>query len=213
MKIYLIDINPAMIEAWQYYFKDLPAADIEIAHTEFKTFMDTHPTVGYVVSPANSYGDMSGGYDLAIRDYFDDLCRVDTGFSFQEVVRRAVKLNGNYIVPGSCFPIYISKSTCDLLLCPTMRRPSPVEDWAVVYECMLSALGCWYGFEYMDPKGDTPDIVIPAFGALCGEVPPMIVARNMRLAYDRATRKQESNVWKHADNIDADLRKARSRDL
>ena len=43
MKIYLVDINPKMIEAWNYYFQDLPAADIEVAHADFKTFMDTHP--------------------------------------------------------------------------------------------------------------------------------------------------------------------------
>ena len=153
---------------------------------------------------------MEGGYDLAIRDYFDDQCRIETGRSFQEIVARAVSLVGNYVKPGSC--CHIPVGFTDLLLCPTMRRPGPVEDWAIVYECMLSALGHWCGLEYADPKEDTPDIVIPAFGALTGEVPPMIVARNMRLAYDRAFSKM-GYVWEHADNIDADLRKARSRDL
>ena len=205
MKIYLIDINPLMIEAWQQYFGDLPADIIEVAQIDFKTFMDSHPTIGYVVSPANSYGNMSGGYDRAIRDYFDDLSRIEIGCEFQECVSRAVSLVGNYIKPGTCF--HIPLGFTDLLLCPTMRRPSPVAEWAVVYECMLTALGYWNGLEHTNPKVDTPDIVIPAFGALTGEVPPMVVARNMRLAFDRAF-SERKYVWDHADDIARDLRLA-----
>ena len=67
MQIYLLDINKEMTDAWHSYF-DLP--NIEIINAEFATFMSTHLDVDTIVSPANSFGLMDGGYDKAIIDYF-----------------------------------------------------------------------------------------------------------------------------------------------
>ena len=66
MKIYLLDRNASMVYWWEKYFKDV--SEIEIVCDDFTRFMDKHD-VECVVSPANAYGLMDGGYELAITDY------------------------------------------------------------------------------------------------------------------------------------------------
>ena len=77
MKIYLLDINKEMTDAWNKYF-DLP--NVEIVNEDFATFMNKHPNIEAVVSPANSFGLMDGGYDKAITDYFGKQLMKDVQF-------------------------------------------------------------------------------------------------------------------------------------
>jgi len=49
MKIFLLDANKKMIEAWQEYFNT--AKDVEMVHCYFNEFMETHPEIDAVVSP------------------------------------------------------------------------------------------------------------------------------------------------------------------
>ena len=69
MKIYLLDRNPLMVAEWKKYFKNV--RDVEVIYNDFEIFMETYD-VECVVSPANSYGFMDGGYDLAITNYFGE---------------------------------------------------------------------------------------------------------------------------------------------
>ena len=74
MKIYLLDRNSVTTEQWQRYFAE--DADVEVVNMYFEDFMNSHD-VECVVSPANSYGLMDGGYDRAISEYFGwDLMKV-----------------------------------------------------------------------------------------------------------------------------------------
>lgn len=68
MEIYLLDINKEMTDAWQQEFTGIE--NIHIVNDDFSHFMDQHPEIEAVVSPANSFGLMDGGYDKAITDYF-----------------------------------------------------------------------------------------------------------------------------------------------
>ena len=68
MKIYLLDINLNVTLEWEKYFSSVE--DVEIVNSDFASFMDTHPEIEAIVSPANSFGLMDGGYDKAITDYF-----------------------------------------------------------------------------------------------------------------------------------------------
>ena len=66
--IYLLDRNSRIINAWEIFFAK--ENKVEIVKDEFTHFMDTHCDVDGVVSPANSFGLMDGGYDKAISTYF-----------------------------------------------------------------------------------------------------------------------------------------------
>ena len=61
LKIYLLDINKEMTDTWKRFFKDIP--NIEICNSDFETFMNSHEDIEGIVSPANSFGLMDGGYD------------------------------------------------------------------------------------------------------------------------------------------------------
>ena len=66
MKIYLLDKSREMVSAWKKYFEN---EDVEIVCEDFMLFMELYD-VECVVSPANAYGLMDGGFDLAISNYF-----------------------------------------------------------------------------------------------------------------------------------------------
>lgn len=67
MKIYLLDINPAVVKAWNEKFSGVDG--VEVVHADFDSFMSNYE-VDCVVSPGNSHGVMAGGYDRALSEYF-----------------------------------------------------------------------------------------------------------------------------------------------
>lgn len=66
MKLYLLDLNRYMTEAWkktfQYQNVEIVTGDFQVSIKEYK------PEA--IVAPGNSFGIMDGGLDLEIRNYF-----------------------------------------------------------------------------------------------------------------------------------------------
>lgn len=201
-KIWLVDNNPAMVEAWSEVFKDVPAADLEVVHDDIRNFLSTHPSIGFAVSPANSYGIMTGGYDLALANYFDPISIKANGNPLQNWVQLEIASHGNYVPIGSCLPVYIPGLPQTLFVVPTMRRPSVIADPSVVFDCMISTLACWCHTK--EVVEGVNDIVIPAFGALTGELDPMVVAKMMQLGV-YIFGKDVRLDWQWANTVDKDL--------
>ena len=67
MKIHLLSDNPIMEICWLAYFRDIP--DVTVTCDTLEHFI-TNNKVDCIVSPANSYGLMDGGFDLAITTVF-----------------------------------------------------------------------------------------------------------------------------------------------
>ncbi|KAI8963222.1 macro domain-like protein [Daldinia sp. FL1419] len=125
-------------------------------YTIHNTYLsDLPPSLNFdlVVSPANSYGILDGGFDDAISRAFSPKTEYDalTRVAQKELYR----LHSGYLPPGSCCIVGIPESFrgtlryhdgngwgCRYLaLCPTMRVPSPCDwDRDVVYECIWSLL-------------------------------------------------------------------------
>ena len=167
MKIYLIDRNKLMTIEWKKYFCD--TQDVEIIHTDFESFMKIYD-VECVVSPANSYGIMTGGYDLAITEWF--------GPQLMKKVRDVIKNNYDGEQPvGTSLCVEIPNSDKKLIHTPTMRIPSRIEDSNVVYRCMKSTL-------LLAKEKNIHSIVIPAFGGSCGGLDQDVIASLMKKAYD-----------------------------
>ncbi len=205
-KIWLVDNNSSMIEAWTEVFKDVPAANLEVVHDDIRHFLYNNPSIGFVVSPANSYGIMTGGYDLALRTYFDPISEKANGVPFQQWVHTAISEHGNYIPAGSCFPVYVPGLPQTFFIVPTMRRPSAITDYNIIFDCMMSTLSSWSATEELIMGNN--DIVIPAFGALTGDVPPIVVAQMMRAAID-VFNKDTLLDWSWANTIEEELAAAR----
>lgn len=191
MKIYLLDINQKMTDAWSKLFKD--EQGVEVINKDFKFFMDNHPKVDGIVSPANSFGLMDGGYDRAITEYF--------GKQLMENVQLKIliDLKGEQPV-GTCMSVAIldrrmwkgSRETCAFLLhTPTMTAPEAILDTRVIYHCMRTTL-----LEARRLRLD--EIVIPAFGGATGQVDYDIIAKMMWLGYKQVTNQPEKINWKYA---------------
>ena len=95
---------------------------------DFASFMKTHEgRIDAVVSPANAYGLMDGGYDKALTDYFGN----DLQLAVQkEIIKR---FYGEQPV-GTSFSSPIPDHSGMLLIhTPTMRSPSQIKDIMIVY--------------------------------------------------------------------------------
>ncbi len=175
--VYLLAMQPELASAFAQAFSD--AEDVKVAREDFASFMDRHQEVMGIVSPANSFGLLSGGLDKAIRDYF--------GKELQDAVRERIKNDwfGEQTVGTSMavdIPGFPGKK---LLHTPTMRTPSKIADDLIVYSCMRSAL-----MEAI--KSGLDSIVVPAFGGGSGQIPVEVIAHHMRLAWDQVQEWTES---------------------
>ncbi|MBR1846905.1 MAG: macro domain-containing protein [Bacilli bacterium] len=160
-----------MVSAWGKRFR--AHREVKVVEGEFAAFMDSHD-VEAIVSPANSFGQMDGGYDLAIIDYF--------GNGLQKAVQRMIaeELYGEQPV-GTSVIVDIPGTAKKLIHTPTMRVPGPIKDPLVLYQCMRTALMAAI-------KEKARSIVIPAFGACCGKIPPETVAEMMGRGYEQILR-------------------------
>lgn len=203
MQIYLLDINKEMTDAWHKYF-NLP--NVEIVNEDFATFMDKHSDIEAIVSPANSFGLMDGGYDKAITDYFGKQLMKDV----QDVIIK--DWYGEQPVGTSIsVPIvkFYDKQIDDertlqcnpiLIHTPSMRTPEQIIDSRIVYQCMRTTL-----IEAL--KQEVDSIVIPAFGGLTGRVPYDVIAKMMFLAYKQICNQPKELNWGYACYVAKELRK------
>lgn len=112
-KIILIDQSKLLVEAWSESFSRF--SNVTILHGDyFQVPADA------IVSPANSFGIMDGGIDLAIRDYL--------GYGIESKVQQLImdKHHGEMHV-GVAEVIETGKPSYPFLVCaPTMRIPERV---------------------------------------------------------------------------------------
>ena len=169
IRIYFLDINPYIINAFKSEFSK--CEEVEVVLDDFAHFMDTHKDVECIVSPANSFGDMSGGYDQAITDYF--------GHEVEKEVQKYIQKNlyGEQPV-GTAIMVNIPNTSKKLIHAPTMRLPSPIKDPLIIYQCMRTTM-------MMAINNNIKSIVIPAFGGTTGRVSPSIIAKYMKAGYDQ----------------------------
>jgi O-acetyl-ADP-ribose deacetylase (regulator of RNase III) len=166
MKVYLLDVNKNMIDAWKNHFGH--THDVWIVNDNFDNFMNHFHDVDCVVSPANSFGLMDGGYDLAITKYF--------GNQLQERVQQYIIKNYYGEQPVGTSMVVPADGTRLLIHTPTMRYPQLIIDKQVIYHCMRSTMICAM-------QNHIGHIIIPAFGGGCGRVPFDVIAEMMYKAY------------------------------
>ena len=183
MKVYLLDKNRNMVESWRKYFGN---DEVEIVCRDFFTFMYS-TKVECVVSPANSFGLMDGGYDLAITEFFGDALKED--------VQKYIIKNFNGEQPvGTAFIIDIPNTEQKLIHTPTMRTPSSIKDPLVVYFAMRETLR-------IAKNNNVESIVIPAFGGLTGGLDYDVIAQMMKLAFDEYDNVPENMTWEYAYRV------------
>ena len=167
MKIYLLERSFDKASA---LFHAFAGETVEVVCDDFAHFMKTHE-VECIVSPANSFGLMDGGYDLAITEWFGD--------QLQKRVQQVIldHFCGEQPV-GTSFLIDAGRDGQKLIHTPTMRVPSEIRDPAVIYQCMRTTL--MTAIEH-----GVKSIVIPLFGGAAGGVEAHLAAELMHCGYRR----------------------------
>ena len=166
MNIYLLNENKEMTDAWEKFFGDKP---VSIINDNFEHFMKTHPNIDCIVSSANSFGLMDGGYDAVIIEYLGEDAR-------KKILNKIHGTVGIYQTPGTSIAVQVTDNI-NIIHTPTMRTPEEIVDKRIIFDCMYSCLReCREnGFE---------NIVIPAFGVGVGNVSCDTVAEYMAFAYN-----------------------------
>lgn len=181
IKIYLLDINENMINEWSKLFNNYP--NIEIVHNDLYSFLAS-TKVDCLVSPANSYGLMDGGYDYAITTWYGS----DLMNKVQEYIIN--ELYGEQTI-GTAICIQTDSSPQYLIHSPAMRTPEIIYDYRVIYNCMRNTL-------IQAMKHDIKSIVVPAWGGGCGRVEPNIIANMMLCAYNQLLNTPSELSWNYA---------------
>jgi len=181
MRIVFIDKGELKLRYLRAYFTGKP--EVEFVAGDLETFLRTNP-VQCVVSPANAYGLMDGGYDLAITNYFGDQLP-------QRVQQHIIDHYYGEQPVGTSFLIDAGRDGRSLIHTPTMRTPQRIRDPLVIYQCMRATLMC--AMEH-----NVESILIPMFGGGCGDVHPKLIAEMMWRAYDQLQNPPKKLSWDYA---------------
>lgn len=168
LKIFIVNINANTCEIFREQFKGLD--NIEVIHSDIVAFYQQRKSeIDCLVSPANAYGIMMGGFDAGLSEIL--------GWDFQKEVQQYIKDNfyGEQCV-GTSFIIKTHIPNLSLIHTPSMRIPSRIKDDLIVYYCMRSTLICVL-------QNDIKSIVIPVFGGACGGIPAQISSKRIKEAY------------------------------
>ncbi|KAL1950612.1 hypothetical protein VTO73DRAFT_5736 [Trametes versicolor] len=188
---------PSLCGAWRAALSDLPpavAARFAVKEARFNptALAQEFGAFDCVVSPANTFGIMDGGYDLALSRAFmvdDDIWALTN--AVQDALRARHR---SYLPPGSCtlVPLLATLSAANALRCtsvavvPTMRTPESVA-WHqdLVYECMwnlLTALWRWNAGERPDGAPPIQRVLMSGLGTGNGGIGAETCAKQMCLA-------------------------------
>lgn len=173
-RLILADRNPAMIEAWKSAFSDLVTTGI-VRIISCNDIVDLVPDAMAIVSPANSFGDLSGGVDLAYKRIF--------GVELEERLRLEIQHKWNGEVPVGCaavIPLSGGKGKY-FISAPTMRVPQNVSKSSNAYLSFRAAL---FACMKQNLQGA---VLCPGLCTSIGRMSQDVAARQMREAYDDVT--------------------------
>lgn len=162
MRLLLVDRDRALVRAWQAAFEDRD--DVEVHADDYFA----RPAAA-MVSPANSFGIMDGGLDLAIRDAL--------GFEIQRRVQQVIVERHHGELPVGCAEVVATDDTRwpYLVVAPTMRIPEPVAPTLNAYLAFRAAL-------LVARRAGFSSLVCCGLGTGIGAMEPQRAAVQMRLA-------------------------------
>lgn len=173
MKVFLADIDNELIAQWKFFFKDIPNVSI------YKGSIFDNPCDA-IISPANSFGFMDGGLDLALSNYL--------GWHVQERLQEKIKYKhyGELLVGQAEIVETDNQNFPFLIAAPTMRLPMVLHKTINPFLAMRAILllitkGRFENGELISNK--IKSCAISGLGTGVGCVPPEMCARQMRIAY------------------------------
>jgi O-acetyl-ADP-ribose deacetylase (regulator of RNase III) len=167
VRLCLVDRLEPLVDAWRNEFAAYP--DVHIEHADILSVAHTA-----LVSPANSYGYMNGGIDLAYRHFF--------GVQIEQAVQSKIKeVAGSYLPVGQAILVETGHERIPYLIsAPTMFIPEPID----VESCERAMVAALKVARANPDRCST--VYCPGMGTGVGRVPPREAAAAMARAYVEA---------------------------
>jgi len=191
-ELLLVDPQTQLCDAWSCSFENLPRVSIHNGNFQDVKAFDC------IVSPANSFGLMDGGIDLAIRDYF--------GMQIQKNVRKVIEREFYGEQPvGTSAIVYTENDDHPFLAhTPTMRVPSNISNTDNVYNAMFAMLRTVANHNRQDPLRINK-VLCSGLGTATGRVAPKEAARQMSLAFKNFLKPTSNLVWPNQKTRDSEI--------
>jgi O-acetyl-ADP-ribose deacetylase (regulator of RNase III) len=174
-RILLVDRSHSLCEAWSQAFQSFD--QVEVVEGDF--FASDSDAM---ISPANSFGIMDGGLDLAIRNAL--------GIGIQAVVQRTIIDRHHGEMPVGCAEVVATSNMRwpHLVVAPTMRIPESVAQTVNAYLSFRAALLAVD--RHNTGQGGPPirSLLVPGLGTGVGGMDPRRCAAQMRIAYDHVSK-------------------------
>ena len=168
LTVLLRDIDEGMVREWRQAFAGVPQVDISCGNI-------LELTADAIVSPANSFGYMDGGIDLAYSQFF--------GWELAERLKTLLAREhfGELPVGQAAIVPTGHDSIVWLVSAPTMRVPSSISRTVNVYLAFRAAL---IAVLKHNAQAERPirSILAPGLGTGVGEMPFARAAKQMRAA-------------------------------
>lgn len=172
LSIHLRDEREDMVTAWRGYFQSTPHVIVSWGNI---LAPEVEP-VDAIISPANSFGFMDGGVDLAYSRFF--------GTDLQDRLRSVILREHDGELPvGQALILATEHPRIGYLVsAPTMRVPMDISDTTNVYLAFRAALQMIVLFNETAPA-PIQRVLCPGFGTGYGRMPAKRAALQMHEAY------------------------------
>ena len=173
-RILLVDRYAPLCRAWAESFADYD--DVEVVQGDFFS-RDAHA----MVSPANSFGIMDGGLDLAIRD--------ELGFEIQAAVQKVILERHHGELPVGSAEIVVTGHARwpHLVVAPTMRIPESAAQTTNAYVACRAILLAVRRFNAENDAG-IRSVLVPGLCTGVGGMDPRRCAAQMKIAFDQVSK-------------------------
>ena len=168
--INLRDMDEKIVNAWKTIFSDNDKIRISCGDI-FDLKADA------IISPANSFGFMDGGIDLAYSEYF--------GWDLEKILQHKIQDTFYGEIPVGIATIINTgnENIKYLISAPTMRVPMDVSNTVNAYLAFRASLIEIKKFNENNKEKIT-SILCPGLGTLTGRISPENCAIQMKYAYD-----------------------------
>ena len=169
-KLYLIDSKSELCDKWRQVFSSYPEVEV-LSGDYFQQSADA------IVSPANSFGIMDGGLDLAIRN--------ELGFQVETDIQEVI-LN-KYLGEMPIGTAEIINTNHDrwsyMIAAPTMRVPEKIAFTLNAYNAFRAILIAINNFNEHNLRKPIKSLVCSGLGTGIGCMEPVKCAAQMRAAF------------------------------
>lgn len=167
--LFLRDSNAAMVEAWRLQFG--PSTSVDISSGSI-----LHRRADAIVSPANSFGFMDGGVDLAYSRFF--------GWGLQDRLRALLREDfGGELPVGAAVVVATGHADIPWLVsAPTMRVPEVVSGTVNAYLALRAALRA-VDLHNLSGAPEISTLLCPGLGTGVGRMEHSTCARQMHAAW------------------------------